>query len=112
MAVSRQLGIQYLDISRDDFAAVDVELRDVLSEKKVLKSLWTETKSLPIFYIESIQGKGAQKDSEIKTAHLSIVMADPLNKEFIDRIEKETGAEVSAYVCNSATIKKGYDYLF
>lgn len=88
MAVSRQLGIQYLDISRDDFSAVDPEMKDVL--KRVPKSLWTETKSLPIFYIESLQAKASPKDGEAKTAHLSIVMADPLNKDFIDRIEKET----------------------
>ena len=85
-------------------------MKDVL--KRVPKNLWTETKSLPIFYIESLQAKTPSKDGEAKTAHLSIVMADPLNKDFIERIEKETGAEVSAYVCNSATIKKGQDYLF
>lgn len=90
MAVSRQLGIQYLDISRDDFSALDPELTDVL--KKVPKSLWTETKSLPIFYIESLSAKNGGKDADrdVKTAHLSVVMADPLNKDFIDRIERET----------------------
>lgn len=57
MAVSRQLGIQYLDISRDEYSALDPELKDVL--KKVPKNLWTETKSLPIFYIESLSPKNA-----------------------------------------------------
>lgn len=89
MAVSRQLGIQYLDISRDEYSALDPELKEIL--KKVPKSLWTETKSLPIFYIESLSAKsGKEADNDVKTAHLSVVMADPLNKDFIDRIEKET----------------------
>lgn len=69
---------------------MDPELKEVLN--RVPKTLWTETNSLPIFYIESIPSKSGAKepDASKKSSHLSVVMADPLNKEFIERIEKET----------------------
>lgn len=112
-AVSKQLGIQYLDVSRDDFAILDPELRTTLA--RIPRSLWSETKSLPIFYVEPLVDKSKKKGGAallIKSPHLSVVMADPLNRAHIERIERETGAEVSAYICNSETIKKGIDWLF
>ncbi|MDQ1343588.1 MAG: type pilus assembly protein PilB [Patescibacteria group bacterium] len=119
MCVSRQLNIQYLDVSRDDFSILDPELRETLGS--VPKSLWTELNCLPIFHIDSTSITSAKKSApsssdagkrEYRGGHLSVVMSDPLNKAALEKIEKATFAEVSAYVCNAASIRKGIEYMF
>ncbi len=44
--------------------------------------------------------------------HLSVAMADPLNKTIIEKIERATRCVVNAYVCNATAISEGIDRLY
>ncbi|MDQ1343870.1 MAG: type pilus assembly protein PilB, partial [Patescibacteria group bacterium] len=109
--VSRQLGIQYLDVSKDSFAIIDPDLREYLPDTD--RAFWTGLKSLPIFFIESLDvKKGAPEDPEAPRGHLSVVMFDPLNRVALEKIEKTTRCIVNAYVCNANAIKEGIELLY
>ncbi len=62
--ISRQLGIQYLDVSKDDFAIIDPELRDNLSA--VDKRFWADLRSLPVFLSNRPKSKRIRRRIRIR----------------------------------------------
>ncbi len=109
--ISRQLGIQYLDVSKDDFAIIDPELRKEFPN--IDRNFWTSMRSLPVFFIESLDAKKDQKDEGAAfKGHLSVVMFDPLNQADIEKIEKATNCIVNAYVCGDSAIRDGIEKLY
>ncbi len=111
--ISRHLGIQYLDVSKDDFFIIDPEIRKEFSNLD--RNFWISLRSLPVFFIESLDAKKDRKEEDPPIGpkgHLSVVMFDPLNQADIEKIEKATNCVVNAYVCGESAIHDGIEKLY
>jgi type IV pilus assembly protein PilB len=109
-ALSKHLGVQYLDISKDDFAIVDPEMRERFGLMGLSRDFWEAHKMIPVFYLEG-EYLDDKKDEQAP-GKLSVVTSDPLNYDGIKEVEERTHTIVYAYVGNYDYIQKGLHKLY
>ncbi|MDX1595131.1 MAG: GspE/PulE family protein [Gammaproteobacteria bacterium] len=94
-ALSRHLNVEYINIAEQDYEVIDPALSTLLPARTCRRLM-----VVPLFMLSDQNGR-----------HLTLAMADPLDADAIDEVEREADAQVQPVLTTYSAIMSGIETL-